>query len=353
MVQCTASMLARWDGGREPFDIAQEMTDLTLDIITRTMFSTGMGDEVARLRQLMQIVLRADRPSVADVLGLPRWMRMTPKTMRRAIAELDQMVERILASRRKEGGEHSDLLALLLAARDEETGEGLTDPQLRDEIMTIFLAGHETTANALAFTWYLLAAHPEVDAALQEELERVLDGRAPTYADVAELHYTRMVFEETLRLYPPAYAMGRAAAGPDVIGGVTVPKGAIVSIYPYVTHRNPALWAEPDRFDPERFAPGRAAGRHRFAYFPFGGGPRICIGQGYAMVEAVIVIASVAQRLRFSLAPGRTVEPIGLLTMRPKNGVWVTAAPRQATSPRQARGRSARLEVRPPPLGAT
>jgi cytochrome P450 len=189
----------------------------------------------------------------------------------------------------------------------------------------------------LAFTWYLLATHPEVDAGLQEELERVLGGRTPVYADIAQLRYTRMIFEETLRLYPPAYSMGRTAIGPDVIGGVTVPKGAVVSISVYVTHRNPVLWPDPDRFDPERFSPERAAGRPRFAYFPFGGGPRICIGQGFAMTEALVVIASLAQRFRFSLAPGHTVQPLGLLTLRPKDGVWVTTAPRELA----IRGRTA------------
>jgi cytochrome P450 len=333
MARCTSSMLARWEGRKQPFDIASEMTELTLDVITRTMFSTDMSGDVTRLKQLMQTVLRLDRPSMGDMLGLPSWIpRAGSRTMRRAIAELDQMVQRILVSRRQAGDNHDDLLSLLLAARDEETGDGLSDRQLRDEIMTIFLAGHETTANALAFTWYLLATHPEVDATLQQELDRVLGGRPPVYADVAQLRYTRMVFEETLRLYPPAFSLGRTAIGPDVVGGVKVPKGSIVSVSVYVTHRNPMLWPDPDRFDPERFAPERAAGRHRFAYFPFGGGPRICIGQGFAMAEALVVIANIAQRFRFSMAPGHTVQPIGLLTLRPKDGVWVTAAPRQPTT---------------------
>jgi cytochrome P450 len=330
MVRCTTSMLARWPGRTEPFDIASEMTGLTLDIITRTMFSTNISGEVTRLRQLVQTVLGLTRPSAADLFGLPTWVpRIGSKTKTRAIAELDKMVAQILTSRRQKGDAHNDLLSLLLAARDEETGEGLTDRQLRDEIMTIFLAGHETTANALAFTWYLLATHPDVDAKVQEELARVLGGRDPVYADVTQLRYTRMVFEETLRLYPPAYQIGRMAVGPDVIGGVIIPKNAVVTIHTYVTHRNPTLWPDPERFDPERFTPERSADRHRFAYLPFGGGPRICIGQGFAMAEAVVVIASVAQRFRFSLAPGHTVQPIGLFTLRAKDGVWVTAAPRQ------------------------
>ena len=337
MVRCTTSMLNQWEGRREPFDVASEMTALTLDVITRTMFSTDISDEITRLKQLVQTVLGLTLPSVADLLGLPRWVpRRKSATKKRAIAELDQLVERILTSRRQSPDGHDDLLSLLLAARDEETGEGLNDRQLRDEIMTIFLAGHETTSNALAFTWFLLATHPDVDTRLQEELARVLGGRAPAYADIAQLRYTRMVFEETLRLYPPAYQLARMAVGPDVIGGVKVPKDAIIAIYPYVTHRNPALWPDPERFDPERFSPERAAGRHRFAYLPFGGGPRICIGQGFAMAEAVVAIASVAQRFRLTLAPGRTVQPVGKFTLRTKDGVWVTAEPRQQATRTEA-----------------
>jgi cytochrome P450 len=322
-------MLGRWGAPAEPFDIASEMTGLTLDVITRTMFSADMSAEVENLKQSMRTVLLSSRPTLADMLGLPRWFPRTgSKLLYRAIAELDQVVNRILASRRQSGEAGEDLLSLLLSARDEETGAGLSDHQLRDEIMTIFLAGHETTANALAFTWYLLATHPDVDARLHGEIDRVLGGRTPAHADIAQLRYTRMVFEETMRLYPPAYSLSRTAIGPDVIGGVTVPPGAIINIYPYVTHRNPVLWPDPERFDPDRFDPHRAAGRHRFAYLPFGGGPRICIGQGFAMTEAIIVIASVAQRFRFSLAPGHTVQPIGALTLRPRGGVWVKAEAR-------------------------
>ena len=330
MVRCTTAMLDRWQTRTGPFDIASEMTGLTLDVITRTMFSTDISGEVTRLRQLVQTVLALTRPNLMDMLNVPSWIpRPGSRTKQHAIAELDKMVAQILQSRRQVGDRHSDLLSLLLAARDEETGEGLSDHQLRDEIMTIFLAGHETSANALAFTWYLLATHPDVEARLQQELTSVLNGRAPAYADIAQLRYTRMVFEETLRLYPPAYQLTRTAIGADVIGGVEIPRNAVITIYPYVTHRNPALWPDAERFDPERFAPENAAGRHRFAYLPFGGGPRICIGQTFAIAEAVVIIASIAQRFRFSLAPGHTVQPVGLFTLRPKDGVWVTATPRK------------------------
>ena len=204
----------------------------------------------------------------------------------------------------------------------------MSDKQLRDEILTIFLAGHETTANALTWTWYLLARHPEAEARLHDELDRVLGGRPPCFADLAELKWTRMVLEEAMRLYPPAHTISRTALGEDRIGGVRVPRGASITISIYVTHRSPNIWPEPERFDPERFAPAAVAGRHRFAYLPFGGGPRICIGSSFAMAEAQVIIAAIAQRYRLRLAPGHVVEPIGLVTLRAKSGVWVTLEPR-------------------------
>src|SRR5262249_48549491 len=201
--------------------------------------------------------------------------------------------------------------------------------QVRDEILTIFLAGHETTANALTWTWYLLARHPEAEARLHEEVDRVLGGRLPTAAGLAEFKWTRMVIEEAVRLYPPAHTISRTAIGEDRIGGVRVPRGALITMSPYLTHRNPKLWPEPPRFDPQPLAPQAAARRHRFAYLPFGGGPRICIGSSFAMAEAQVIVAAVAQRYRIRLAPGHTVEPIGLITLRPKNGIWVTLEPRR------------------------
>ncbi|HEX7199402.1 MAG TPA: cytochrome P450, partial [Dongiaceae bacterium] len=257
----------------------------------------------------------------------------TPKNLRfrRARAALDRIVNGMIAERHRSGEvEKDDLLSMLMSARDPQTGEGMSDPQLRDEVMTIFLAGHETTANALSWTWYLLAQHPQAEGKLHQELDRVLGGRAPRFADLAELKWTRMVIEEAMRLYPPAHAIARRAIGADCIGGVRVPAGASVSISMYVTHRNPHLWPDPERFDPERFAPAAVAGRHRFAYLPFGGGPRICIGSGFAMAEAQVILATVAQRYRLRLAGDHAVEPIGLVTLRPKNGLRVTLEPRQS-----------------------
>jgi cytochrome P450 len=328
MTSLTDATLARWRAMTGPFDMAAEMLALTLDIVARTMFSTDVGGEIASLRRLTDVVV-ALRPSTLDLLGLPEWIpRRQPAAYRRAIAEFEALVSRLLAERRADGRDRGDLLSMLLAARDPETGEGMSDKQLRDEILTILLAGHETVANALTWTWYLLARHPEAGARLHEELDRVLGGRVPGFADLAELEWTRMVIEEAMRLYPPAHTISRTAIGEDCIGGVRVPPGAAITISAYVTHRNPNLWRDPERFDPERFAPGAVAQRHRFAYLPFGGGPRICIGNGLAIAEAKAIVATIAQRYRVRLAPGHVVEPIGLVTLRARNGVWVTLEPR-------------------------
>jgi cytochrome P450 len=330
MASSAGATLARWRTKTEPFDIAAEMMALTLDIISRTMFSRDVSGDVEAVRRLVDIVV-ALRPSMLDLLGFPEWLpRSRPIAYRRAIAAFEALVARFVAERRADGIDRGDLLSMLLAARDLETGEGMSDRQLRDEILTIFLAGHETTANALSWTWYLLAQNPEAERRLHDELDRVLGGRMPASADLAALKWTRMVIEEAMRLYPPAHTISRTAIGEDRIGGVRVPPGASISISIYVTHRNPHLWPDPERFDPERFTPAAVAQRHRFAYLPFGGGPRICIGNGFALAEAQIIVAAIAQRYRVRLAPGRAVEPIGLVTLRPKGGLWVTLEPRKA-----------------------
>src|SRR5580704_18116919 len=326
---CTQTMLARWRTRTQPFDVAAEIMALTLEIIARTMFSADVSGEVEAVRRLMEIVVTM-RPSILDLLGFPEWLpRRQPPAYGRAIAEFEALVARFLARRRSDGIDRRDLLSMLLAARDPETGTGMSDKQLRDEILTIFLAGHETTANALSWIWYLLARHPEAEARLHDELDRVLGGRLPTHGDFAELKWTRMVVEEAMRLYPPAHTIARTALGEDRIGGVRVPAGAIITVSIYMTHRNPNLWTDPERFDPERFAPAEAARRHRFAYLPFGGGPRICIGNSFALVETQVIVAAIAQHYRVRLAPGHMVQPIGLITLRAKGGIWVTLEPRR------------------------
>jgi cytochrome P450 len=343
MASCAEAALTRWQTLPQPFDITAEMRDLSLAIIGRTMFSTDLGRDANAVRRLMDTFI-ALRPGVLDLFGFPAWFSPRPsRAFRQDIAEFEALFARMMAQRRSAAADtpdaadaadapaRHDLLSMLLAARDPETGEGMTDKQLRDEVLTIVAAGHETVATALSWTWYLLAQNPSAEARLHAELDRVLGGRAPTYADLAALPWTRMVLEESMRLYPPAHTMSRTALGEDRIGGVRVPKGALISINIYVTHRNPKLWPDPERFDPERFAPAAAAQRHRFAYLPFGGGPRICIGNGFAMTEALVVLATVAQRFRVRLLAGEEVRPVGLITLRPRDGIRVTLEPRKAT----------------------
>jgi cytochrome P450 len=329
MAACAEATAARWAGTAGAVDVAAEMAALTLDVIARTMLATDVAAEIAKVRRLTEVVINV-RPGILDLLGLPAWIpRGRSRAYREAIAGFDALVARFLAERRERPADRGDLLAMLLAARDAETGEGMSDPQLRDEILTFFLAGHETSANALSWIWYLLARHPEAERRLHEELRRVLAGRPPAAADLPSLQWTRMVIEEALRLYPPAHAIRRAAIGEDRLGDTRVPPGAVVTISMFVTHRNPKLWPDPERFDPERFAPAAVAARHRFAYLPFGGGPRICIGNSFAMAEIMVAIAVIAQRYRLRLAADRPVEPVGLLTLRPKGGMRMTIEPRQ------------------------
>jgi cytochrome P450 len=212
-------------------------------------------------------------------------------------------------------------LSVLLAAADEESGARMSDQQLRDEMMTLFLAGHETTANALTWTWYVLSQHPDVEARLADELRRVLGGRAPKAADLQQLPHTEMVIRESLRLYPPAAGFAREPIEDIQVGGYEIPKGSLITVNTYALHRDPKLFNDPERFDPERFAAGWETRIPRYAYLPFGGGPRVCIGNGFAMMEARLIVATLAQRWRFLLEPDQQVIPAQLVTLRPKNGI--------------------------------
>jgi cytochrome P450 len=224
---------------------------------------------------------------------------------------------------------------MLMMARDAETGQGMSNRQIRDEVMTLMLAGHETTANSLAWTFYLLSQHPEVSQKLRDEVDAVLidpetgTKRPPAVADLPHLPYTRMVIEESMRLYPVAWSFGRMTIDDDEIGGYPVPAGTPIYISAYTMHRHPHFWEEPDRFDPERFSPERSHGRHRFAYIPFSAGPRQCIGNTFALMEAQIILASVMQRYRLELVPGHPVEPEPLITLRPRHGLLMRLEKRQ------------------------
>lgn len=325
----TEAMLARWDArdaDAGPFDVACEMSRVTMDIVTRCLFGATVEEDSKTVSRAVEAI---NRSFLERGFGLGAvWALLTGRPsrgMRPHLATLHAVVDRFVAARRRAPGGHDDLLSMLLAARDEDTGEGMDAAQLRNEVLTLFVAGHETTSNALAWTWYLLARHREVADRLRAELERVLGGRTPGFEDVPHLEYTRMVLDEAMRLYPPAWATSRNATVDDEIGGFRIRKGGLVLLSPWVTHRRPDLWDAPDRFDPERFSPQRSAGRPRFAHFPFGGGPHLCIGSAFALTEATLVLAAVAQRYRLELAHDVEVRPEPLVTLRPQGGVPMVA----------------------------
>jgi cytochrome P450 len=332
MTTATLEMLERWEqraAPDEPLDAAVEMMRLTLRIVGKALFSvdtSAEGDEFGQAFSVVNAYLM--KIFYQPLLLLPFVPARGRRQFQRAQARLDAIVDQIIQQRRKQPAAHDDLLAMLLEARDEETGEGMDDRQLHAEVATLLIAGHETTAVALSWAWSLLSEHADVERRLHEELDRVLGGRIPTINDLPNLPYSRMVLEETLRLYPPAWSFSRNAAEDDEIGGYRVPKGTVVLVSPYTMHRHPAFWERPEAFDPERFTPERSAGRPRFAYFPFGGGPRQCIGNQFAMLEAQLVLATVAQRCRLRVVPGHPVEPEPLITLRLKHGLLVTLEPR-------------------------
>ena len=333
MVRRARQRIERWrtpcERG-ERLDIAHEMMSLTMEIVAEALFSSQIANSIDELGRAMTTLLASlGTPNPLDILGLPAWVpRWRSHRTRSALARLDRMVYGIIASRRATQHGPEDLLGLLLAARDDETGEGMTDRQLRNEVLTFFSAGHETTALALTWTLYLLSRHPGIERALHDEVDRVLGEGETTFADVEALPYTRMVIQEAMRLFPPGHSFNRVAVADDEVGGHAIRAGSVVTISPYLTHRNPRLWEDPLRFDPKRFTPDRVKARHRFAYLPFGGGPRICIGRGFAMTEACVVLATIARAYRLRMAPGHRVEAHGGITLRPRYGLRMTLEPR-------------------------
>jgi cytochrome P450 len=337
-----ADVLSRqWEPGA-PMDIASEMMRLALQITARTLFDTAVTAEIQVISDQVNIIMDLYNYLVA----LPRaelllnWPLPRMRRFKRAKARLDEVVDRMIQSGRAKaaaiGGleERGDLLSMLLAARDDQAeGDGLklTAGELRDQVLTLFLAGYETVANALAWTWMLLGQNPAAERRLHEELDAVLAGRLPTVEDVPRLEYAAMVLAESMRLYPPAWAMGREALEDVAIGPYRLRRGTMVLFSQYIVHRDPRWFPHPERFWPERFAAEAKAARPRFAYFPFGGGGRQCIGESFAWMEATLALSTIAQRWRLALVPGQTIVPQPKITLRPRNGIRVIAVPRGQT----------------------
>lgn len=334
MVTAAEACAERWERTARagtPVDVASEMMRTTLEIVGTTLFGTDVRGDTDSVGRAMTTLLEEFQRRVRVPFEPPRtWPTPGNLRLNAATSVVDGVVSRAIEQRRNaphDGAERHDLLTLLLEARDEETGEGMNEAQLRDEVATLFAAGHETTANALSWAWALLSQHPSVARALRSELARVLGGRSPTADDWAALPYTRAVVQETLRLFPPAWMMGRLALEDDTLGGFHIPAQSMVFVSPWATHRVPSLWPNPEGFDPERFmtdAGSSAEARAPYAYFPFGGGPRVCIGNHFALLESVLVLATLAQRFRVDLQPGYRIDPEPMVTLRPRGGLPAT-----------------------------
>ena len=329
MTDYAEEMLATWREG-EVRDVHQEMMQLTLKIVVRALFNVE-SQEVGHISAAMNVMMSN---SVGIRLLLPPAARFlpTPAMMefRRAVRHLDDMVYRIISERRKNETDTGDLLSMLMQARDEDGGR-MSDKQLRDEIMTFLLAGHETTALALSWSWHLLGQNPEADAKLHAELDRVLAGRTPEFSDLRNLVYAERVVKESMRLYPPAWSLARTVVKDFDIAGYRIPAGANVVMSTWVMHHDPRYFPDPYKFDPDRWLSEQSQKLPRFAYFPFGGGPRQCIGNSFAMMEATLLLAAIAQRFQFRAVEGHPVVPIPSFTLRPKHGIKMTMQARSKT----------------------
>jgi cytochrome P450 len=347
-VEEAARLMDGWKHG-DKRNIHNDMMNVTLRIVLRSLFGSELGENMRAIEPALDRIMVSSSGfhSIAFFLRIP-----TPTRKRHflAVEKLNEVVYALIARGREklksgegiaeEAGGAKDLLTLLLTARDDD-GNSMSDQQLRDEVITLLLAGHETTALNLSWTWYLLAKYPEVEEKLHAELDAVLGGRPPSAADLPKLQYTDRVIRETLRLYPPAWRIFRRTEEPLEVGEYVLPAGANIVLSQWVTQRDPRWFSEPDRFHPDRWSEESAAKLPRFAYFPFGGGPRVCIGAGFAMMEATLLLATIAQRFRMRLAPGQRIEPLASITLRPKNGIHVELEERAAVPAASAKVRSA------------
>jgi cytochrome P450 len=331
-VEETVLMLAGWRKG-EAHNIHNDMMNVTLRVVLRSLFGGELGERTSVIEHALNVIMRG---SYGIQVATRYWRipSLTRTRYLRAVRQLDAVVYELISRGRKKinedpRGANKDLLTLLLLARDED-GSMMTDQQLRDEIIAFLLAGHETTALTLSWTWYLLAQHPVAEERLHKELDAALGGRLPKAGDLAKLPYADSVIREALRLYPPAWRIGRRANKPLQVGDYILPQGANILMSQWVTHRDERWFSDPGNFNPDRWRAESMANLPRLAYFPFGGGPRVCIGAGFAMMEATLLLAVIAQRFRMLLVPGQRVKPLPSITLRPKNGIHVQLEERAA-----------------------
>jgi cytochrome P450 len=321
MANCALSAGKGWKSG-QPYALDQEMMRLTLQIVGQTLFSADVlhdakdiGDS---LTNALQLFVALNSPIAQLISPVRKWAESRVKRSRR---ELELVLGKVIGAHRQQPDKYHDMLSLLMSSQDEMGAGYMSDELLLDESLTLFLAGHETTANALTWTWYLLAQHPQVESRLRQEIESVLEGRIPTLDDLSRLEYTGAVFRESLRLYPPAWIIAREAVTAYRLGPFDVPPGATIFMSPYATQRDPRFWKDPEQFDPDRWLDGSAAGRPKFAFYPFGAGTRVCIGEQFAMMEGVLLIAILARQWKFRLVPGQTVELWPQITLRPRHSI--------------------------------
>jgi len=325
----TTGMLDRWEAnaaGGKAIDARGEVILLTLEILLRSMFS---GDLMGYEQELREAVIEYERHmdlvSAVNSVELPAWFpTVGRRRFQNAVRTLEQFIFRVVEQRRRTQTDNGDLVSLLLWARDEETGQSMSDRQIRDELMTMLQAGHDTVSDAISWTWYLMAKHPDVRQKVEREVDSTLGGRPTRFEDLLQLAYTERVIQESMRIYPPAWVFARTPVDDDVICGYHIPAKSLVVISPYVTHRLPGLWENPETFDPDRFLPERSEGRPRFAYYPFSAGPRQCVGASMAILEAQMIISMTAQRYQLSAAPGLSPGLKPRISLTADCTLWLT-----------------------------
>ncbi len=332
MESCVQSLVAEWLAKPDGFtvDIAAEMTKITLQIVSMALFSVDISQETNQLGQAFRIALNYVYFRLNSPLALPTWVPTARnRDFRQAKQTLDRIVLEIISSRRQDPTTRYDLLAMLLAAQDESTGEGMSDRQVLDEVITLINAGHETTATTLAWTWHLLGTNPDILNQLIEEVDSVLQGKLPSFSNFSQLKYTRRIIDESLRLCPPGMGLApRVALENDEIQGYFIPKGTVVNLATYFIGRHPQFWQDPEQFDPDRFLPYKIKHQAKFAYLPFGAGGHACIGKNFALMEATLILATIVQKFQIELVPNQIIEIDPQFTLRPKYGIKVTVRQR-------------------------